>query len=105
MRGCPVPVGVGDLVVNPGKRPDGCPVHEGSGFPAESEPLILEFLGSGQLRPMTLELVGVAVARDRAKTAGRISGMNPFGPSDSDDSSLSNTTSSLPSSQSKSRKP
>jgi len=51
MHGHPVPVGVSDLVVYPGKRAPGCPVHEGSGLPAESEPLVLALTGSGRLRP------------------------------------------------------
>jgi hypothetical protein len=51
MHGHPIPVGVSDLVVYPGKRTPGCPVHEGSGLPGESEPLVLALMGSGRLRP------------------------------------------------------
>jgi hypothetical protein len=39
--GHPVPVGVGDLVVDLGERASIGPVHQGSGLPAESEPLVL----------------------------------------------------------------
>lgn len=51
MRGHPVPVGVSDLVVYPGKRTPACPVHEGFGLPAQSGPLGLALIGCGRLRP------------------------------------------------------
>ena len=48
----------------------------------------------------TLAPSEVEVARDREKTAGRISDMNPFGPPGSNGSNCSNAASSFPSSQS-----
>jgi hypothetical protein len=51
VRGDPVPVGVGDLVVDPGEGASGRPGHQGPGLPAEPEPLVFAFMfadGSGQ---------------------------------------------------------
>jgi hypothetical protein len=51
MRGHPVPVGVGDLVVYPGEWTPGCPVHQGSGLPAEPEPPVFALVRFRRLRP------------------------------------------------------
>ena len=48
----PIPIGVGDLVVDPGERASGRPVHQDPGLPAESEPLVLALALVGWLRPV-----------------------------------------------------
>jgi hypothetical protein len=53
MRGDPVPVGIGDFVVDPGERASRRPVDQGPGFPAEPEPLVFTLIGRGWLRPLT----------------------------------------------------
>jgi hypothetical protein len=49
--GYPVPVGVGDLVVYPGERSPGCPVHQGSGLPAQPEPAVFALVRLHRLWP------------------------------------------------------
>jgi hypothetical protein len=47
VRGDPVPIGVGDLVVDPGERASGRPGHQSPGLPAEPGPLVLAFMLAG----------------------------------------------------------
>jgi hypothetical protein len=63
MRGHPVPVGVGDLVVHPGERAPGYPVHQGPGLPAQPRATGLRSGASG-----------AALARSRPAGAAARSG-------------------------------
>lgn len=40
VRGYPVSIGVGDLVVDPGKRASCRPIQQGAGFPVQPEPSV-----------------------------------------------------------------
>jgi len=51
MQGHPVSICATDLVVYPGKRTSRRPVHNGSGLPAESEPLVFVLVCFCRLRP------------------------------------------------------
>jgi hypothetical protein len=50
--GHPIPIGIGDLVVDPGEWTLVCPRHQGPGLPAEPEPLVLAFVLVGGLGPV-----------------------------------------------------
>lgn len=50
--GHPVPIDVGDLVVDPHERASVRPRRHGSGLPVEPVPLVLAFIRVGGLRPV-----------------------------------------------------